>query len=1121
LSSNAINGKATVSLPAVTTLGPIFTLTDAFGNVATTTLTLGATVVTLSPSSGPVGTVVTATVTGFGPTGTITSVAVGNVAASTSAATFAPSAAPVTEQGTSVFVFTIPAGDATTLAGVAGAQAVTVTDSLGNKGTATFTVTQKVTLALGNTASGSSGTTFVPASTTAKLFIQASGLKANTEISISASPNIPSAWLTPTAAWTVTTGSYSATTGKISTNANGVVDIASIEATSPAQAGQYSITISDGTTSLSTIVTVIVSTSGIVSVSPSSDAKTSTATVTYFGAQPASIFIDSVVVGTPTGAAQAWPLVSTNVVTITVPASIGSGLHTITAGLNFNTIPFTVLAPTVTLVSPSTASVGTTVTVVGTGFGNAVALLSIQGGSVTATTSNLVADTLIATFAVPNYIPGSYTLQLSDSSGGAPINSATTTINVAAAAIQITPTSGTPTSGPFNSAVRISITGSGFKAGDTLTVKFDSTTITQGGLTAAGLTVANTNGAILLLTGFGIPTASTAGAHTISVVGASGASATATYTTIPKLGSLAAVRPDSKVTITGAGFAANSLLTLTVNGTATTWLNTATSPASALGSGVTVTTDASGSLLSSAGFGFNVTATTPAGVLVIVVTDAAGNSATVNLTILGIPTITLGASNIVAGNIPAGVSISGTGFTPGNGRSITANLYQGSTLITAITMSATSVDVGTDGTFKGITFVVPASVIAGTYTLRFATTSPSETADATITVMGTPSIVAPTTAASGANITVTITGLSAISTATFGGVDLIGNVPTLFGPNATVSASGTSAFVKTATIVIPTSLFAGTYLLTITDANTNLMVQAAITIGPAMTVSPTTGSKGTTIAVTGNGFAALSAVTAKVNGVAVTLSSTTTSSTGSLSTSFAIPLTAAATNTLTITDAAGNAANASFTLTIPVVLLTPSTGNTGSTVQMIGTGFKANSPLVIQLGGQIVMPVPAALATGPDGTFIGYISVPAGLSGNVTLTATDTSNNVATSILTITTGTGGFIVSQSTMSSSAQTLNGAGQVTTSFASGSTVKVSFILQSSSGSGNVVVAVTFQQGAKVYNMASAPAAISTTPSTVSFSNLLPAGATGTWTATLQVYASDGVTPLGVTTLTFTVS
>jgi hypothetical protein len=107
------------------------------------------------------------------------------------------------------------------------------------------------------------------------------------------------------------------------------------------------------------------------------------------------------------------------------------------------------------------------------------------------------------------------------------------------------------------------------------------------------------------------------------------------------------------------------------------------------------------------------------------------------------------------------------------------------------------------------------------------------------------------------------------------------------------------------------------------------------------------------------------------------------------------------------------------------------------------------------------------------------------------------------------------------MTSTAQTTTTSGTATTSFTAGSTVKAGFMLQSTTGSRDVVVAVTFQQGAKVYNMASFQTTMTTTANAVSFSNLIPAGATGTWTATLQVFASDGTTPLAVTTLTFTVA
>jgi len=775
LSSNVLFAGAftgTVSLPGITT-GSSFTLTDAWNNVATTTPSLTTPTVTLSPNSGPVGTVVTATLTGFGPTATISSVAVGNIAGSLSTATVTPTAT-VTEQGTSVFLFQMPAGTTTTKAGVAGAQAVNVTDSLGNTQVVTFTIIPKVTIALGDTASGSSGTTFAPASTASKLFIQASGFKASTEIQIITSPTIPTQWKTPSATWTVNTGSFSAITSRISTDANGLVDVVSDQGTSPAQAGQYAITISDGTTSVSTTITITTSGNIIAATGTSPEASTgvrgSTVTVTYFGAAaPTSITLDSSVVATPVGATQTWPLVSTNTVTFTLAA--GAGLHTIAAGFGFNSVPFTVITPTVTVISPSSASVGTTVTVVGSGFATGTALLSIQGGAVTTATNSLVLDTLIATFAVPNYIPGSYTLSLSDSSGGITINTATTTINVAAAQIQINPISGTPTSA-FGTAITIALTGSGFKASDTLTVMFDATTITAA--TPVGLTVVNTNGAILIDSGFRIPTVTTAGAHTISVIGSSGATATTTYTIIPKLASIAAVRPGAQVAITGAGFAANSLQTLTINGTVTAWLNVGVTPATAIPVGTPVVTDANGNLMTSTTVGFVVSSTTASGILNIVVTDASGNTATTTLTVLSTPAITLGATVIVPGTIATGVSIAGSGFTPGS-RAVSANLFNGATLVAAVTLSASPVTVGNAGTFAATAenFKVPASVTAGTYTLRFAATTPAETADATITVLGAPTLTAPTTAASGANVTIIATGLSAISTASFSGIDLI------------------------------------------------------------------------------------------------------------------------------------------------------------------------------------------------------------------------------------------------------------------------------------------------------------------------------------------------------------
>jgi hypothetical protein len=1138
--------SATVSLPGINqTYGPLFNLTDAWNNVAGVTLSLTTPTVTLSPNSGPVGTIVTATITGFGPSSEIIDVAVGNVVGSTSVAqTGVPVSPKTTEQGTSVFLFKLPAGDNTTKAGVSGPQTVTVVDDKGNVGTATFTVTPKVSITLG-TATTNSGTTIVPAGASAVIGLTASGFKPETPLTFGYSPNVPSEWTTPSketgSSWNPVTQINAA--NQLLTDANGAVNtVVSATGVAPSQIGQYWISISDGTNTVTTIFNVVAP-GDILAVPIATGAAGQTGVqITYFGAgtTPTGVTLGTSSATAPSGlvAAQPWPVATT--ATFKVPDTASGVQRVALVGGSFNTVSFTTISPSVTVVSPSSASVGTTVTVVGNGFANNGVSLAIDGATVVPNvgTSSILGNTILTTFNVPTYLPGTYSLSVDDT-----VNTATTSFTVAASQIQVTPTTSAPTTST-GGKITIAITGAGFKASDTLTVKFDNIPISATPTSIVGLTVANTNGGILLLSGIELPTKTTAGTHTITVQGSTGAYAQTTFTITPKLNSLPAVRPGQAVAITGVGFAKLSPQTLTVNGTATTWLNVGGSTPAALPQGTPVQTDDNGTLYTGHSVGFVVPSTETSTALRIVVTDAAGNSASADLIILATPKIALGASSVIAGTpITLGVSINGTGFTPSSIRNptntapISAALYQGSTFVSSVTLSHASVTVantGSFGTTAGVKFVVPASVTADTYTLQFTigtagVSTPIETASTTITVLGAPQITAPTIAASGSNVSITVTGLTAISSATFGnsplvvanvveqvsGVDQFGGI--------TVSSTGANAYTKDTWFIVPSGLFAGTYLLTLTDSNTGLTAQTTISVAPSITVSPTTGSKGTTVTVTGTGFAATSALTAKINGAAVVLSTTTTTSTGAIAaaTTFTIPVTSEATNTLTITDAIGNTASAAFNVSAPVVQITPSTAGAGSTIQVIGSGFTPSSPIVIQVDGQVVTTVPANLEANTGGSFITYVTVPTGLNGEVTVTATDNSNNVGTATLTVGGSTGTGVPSQQTMTSTAQTTTPSGTATTTFTSGSTVKAGFMLQSASGTRDVVVAVTWQQGAKVYSMASFQTTMTTTPSAVSFSNLLPAGVTGTWTATLQVFAIDGVTPLGVTTLTFTVS
>jgi photosystem II stability/assembly factor-like uncharacterized protein len=103
---------------------------------------------------------------------------------------------------------------------------------------------------------------------------------------------------------------------------------------------------------------------------------------------------------------------------------------------------------------------------------------------------------------------------------------------------------------------------------------------------------------------------------------------------------------------------------------------------------------------------------------------------------------------------------------------------------------------------------------------------------------------------------------------------------------------------------------------TILHTTTSGATWSAVT-APQIGLSPSNGSSGTTVTVTGSGLAANSALTAKFHGSTVTLGGTTTTSSGGAVTSatFTVPgsLTANSTYTVLFTDASGNTAAATFT----------------------------------------------------------------------------------------------------------------------------------------------------------------------------------------------------------------
>jgi hypothetical protein len=765
------------------------------------------------------------------------------------------------------------------------------------------------------------------------------------------------------------------------------------------------------------------------------------------------------------------------------------------------------------MVTPSSAAVGTTVTLVGTGFANNLAQTSftsftIDSITVPITGASFPGGAMIATFVMPVFLPGTHVISATDGY----FNTATASLTTTVSSVTVSPTSGVVA----GLATTLQVTGLNFPMNQAISVSFGTTVLSAATI---GCSATNTNGGILIYTTkIAASTLTVAGAHTITVT-AGTASATATFTVVPTItltGS--AVKPGGTTVISGAGFAASSALTLAINGTATSWYNTAVTPATVL---TTVpSTDTSGTLPASTGT--TIALTTNPGAYNISVTDASGNVAFATLTVLGAPAITLAAPQVISG---VGTDdVRGTGFTPASGRAATINIWQGTTLVASAVQVQSTITVNATGgiSIGTIQFNVP-TLAAGVYQVNLTLTLPTESAIATLTVLGAPTVTTSVTSAVvGTNVTVTVVGIQTVSAATLGITNLLGEGANTFG-STTVPATGPNSYNLTTWFIVP-SITGGAYTMLLGDGVRSAFT--TFTVVPSIMLSPTTGIlKGTTVSITGTGFGtAGTAFNVTVNGalVAIATGTGTTGSGGTVSTSFVVPLTSTANNTVKVTDISGNTATSVYAVTPPSITLTPTSGPTGTTVEIIGNAFTPSSAIVVEVGTSIVSTVPSTAGPNSAGAFLVFVTIPTGLSGNQTVTVIDSSNNVATAVFTVGGTSAGIVVDQTSLSSTAQTLNSAGQATNSFARGSTVKISFVLDSLSGSGNVVWRVTLQQGTAVYNIATTSASISATPTTLSFAQLIPTTVSpGTWTASVQIFASDGVTPLGVATLVFNVT
>lgn len=200
------------------------------------------------------------------------------------------------------------------------------------------------------------------------------------------------------------------------------------------------------------------------------------------------------------------------------------------------------------------------------------------------------------------------------------------------------------------------------------------------------------------------------------------------------------------------------------------------------------------------------------------------------------------------------------------------------------------------------------------------------------------------------------------------------------------SEKTSSSGALTSYILVP-EIAKGSYTITVTVGSDK--ATAKFTVEPKMTISPSSGSIGDTVKVTGTGFTKSTDVTITFGGDEVGTGET--DSYGSFEATFEVPEVAPGTH-----EVKADTAKAEFTITTSVnispVTSQASPGYVGDKVTISGTGFKSNSDITITYTSE---PVVFHTTSEADGSFTYTLTVPPSEAGEHTITASDGTSSMS------------------------------------------------------------------------------------------------------------------------------
>ena len=630
-------------------------------------------------------------------------------------------------------------------------------------------------------------------------------------------------------------------------------------------------------------------------------------------------------------AATTFTVVSATSINATVGAG-ASGVVSVTTASGTGTLAgFTYLPPpTIASFSPTSAGTGQTVTITGTNFTGATAV--IFGG--TAATSFTVVSATSITAVVGSGSTGS--VNVTTANGIASRAGFTFIIATPAPAI----TSFTPTSGKTGQVVNI--IGTNFTG---------ATAVSFGGTVATAFTVVSAT-SINATVGAGA-------SGVVSVTTASGTGTLAGFTYLPPP-TIASFSPTSAgtgqtVTITGTNFTGATAVSF--GGTAATSFTvvSATSITAIVGAGATgsVSVTTANGIASRAGFTFITATPAPA------ITSFTPTSGKMGQVVIITGTNFTGATAVSFGGTAA------TTFTVVSATSINATVGAGASGVVSVTTAS-----GT-GTLAGFTYLPPPAItsfsptigktgqvvtITGTNFTGATAVSFGGTAATTFTVVSATSINA--TIGAGASGSVSVTTASGIGTRagfTYLPPPTITSFsPTSAGTGQTVTITGTNFTGATAvnfggtaatsfTVVSATSITAvvgagttGAVSVTTSNGIASRAGFTFITSTPAPTITsftPTSGKTGQVVNITGTNFTGATAVS--FGGTAATTFTVVSA------TSINATVGAGASGVVTVTTASGRGSLAGFNYLPPptITSFSPTSAGTGQTVTIAGTNF--------------------------------------------------------------------------------------------------------------------------------------------------------------------------------------